>query len=37
MKNSHWLWIIGGVVVAYIIYAEWIKTGAAAAVLTPGS
>ena len=25
---KHWLYIIGAVVVGYIIYAEWIKTGA---------
>lgn len=31
MKN--WIWIIGGVVVLYIVYNEWIKTGAAAAVV----
>jgi hypothetical protein len=33
MKNHHWLWLIGGVVVLYIVYAEWIKTGALAAVV----
>jgi hypothetical protein len=25
MKSHHWLWIIGGVVVLYIVYAEFLK------------
>jgi hypothetical protein len=34
---KHWLWILGGVVVLYIVYAEFLKGTATLGALTGGS